>query len=78
MTSSNNTTDNEDEWVECPVCGGEGEYEVEYAVVDHMNGGFLAGRIEPCALCDGFGLVPPEDAESMLIEVDLEGGNYYH
>jgi DnaJ-class molecular chaperone len=78
MTSSNNTTDNEDEWVECPVCGGEGEYEVEYAVVDHMNGGFLAARIEPCALCDGFGRVPPEDAESMLIQVDLEGGNYYH
>jgi hypothetical protein len=45
MTSSNNTTDNEDEWVECPVCGGEGEYEVEYAVVDHMRGGFLAARI---------------------------------
>ena len=77
MTSSSNTTDNDD-WVECPVCGGEGEYEVEYAVVDHMDGGFLAGRMETCPLCDGFGLVPPEDAESMLIEVDLEGGNYYH
>ena len=78
MTSSNNTTDNEDEWVECPVCGGEGEYEVEYAVVDHMNGGYLAASIEPCALCDGFGRVPPEDADSMLIQVDLESGNYYH
>ena len=78
MTSSNNTTDNEDEWVECPVCGGEGEYEVEYAVVDHMNGGYLAASIEPCALCDGFGRVPPEDADSMLIQVDLDSGNYYH
>ena len=78
MTSSNNTMDNEDEWVECPVCNGEGEYEVEYAVVDHMNGGYLAASIEPCALCDGFGRVPPEDAESMLIQIDLESGNYYH
>lgn len=79
MTSSSNTTDNDDDqWVQCPVCGGEGEYEVEFAVVDHMNGGYLSTEIETCALCDGFGEVPPEDAESFVISVDLDDGNYYH
>jgi len=29
-------------------------------------------------LCDGFGEVPPEDAESFVISVDLDDGNYYH
>ena len=39
MTSSSNITDND--WVPCPECGGEGKYEVEVAVVDHMRGGYL-------------------------------------
>ena len=76
MTSSNNTTNN-DEWVICPECGGWGEYEVEVAVIDHMNGGYLTEAKEECEMCGGAGEVLAEDLE-MQIEVFLEGGDGYH
>jgi DnaJ-class molecular chaperone len=78
MTSSSNTTDNDDDqWVTCPDCGGEGEYEVEIAVVDHANGGYLAGVMQECETCNGFGEVESDEAE-IFIEVHLEGGDSYH
>ncbi len=77
MTSSSNTTDNDDDWVTCPDCGGEGEYEVEIAVVDHMRGGYLQDVTVECELCGGFGEVESDEAE-IFIEVHLEGGDSYH
>ena len=75
MTSSSNITDND--WVPCPECGGEGKYEVEVAVVDHMRGGYLQDVTIECELCGGFGEVEADEAE-IFIEVHLEGGDSYH
>lgn len=39
----------------CFDCGGSGEVESEVAVIDHMNGGYLAGSTSVCQRCDGEG-----------------------
>ncbi|MEL0116920.1 MAG: hypothetical protein VW739_04325 [Pelagibacteraceae bacterium] len=76
MTSSSNTTAND--YVECPLCGGEGQIEVEVAVVDHMNGGYLKEEMMTCELCDGNGEVLQDDADEFTIFVELEDGPFLH
>ncbi|MDA7891193.1 hypothetical protein N9B14_01380 [Akkermansiaceae bacterium] len=70
MTSSSNTTFSD--YVKCPDCGGDGEYEVEVAVIDHSNGGFIKGIMQTCEFCDGDGEVHEEDAAEFLINIEFE------
>lgn len=75
MTSTNSTMDDE---VVCPLCGGEGKYEVEVEVIDHMRGGYLDSEVVDCEMCGGWGKVDKEEAAEFVIHVELEDGNYYH
>ena len=70
MTSTNNTTPSD--YVKCPECGGESQYEAEVAVVDYNNGGYLKGVMVDCEFCDGDGEVHEEDAAEFLIHVEFE------
>lgn len=71
MTSTNNTTASD--YVNCPDCGGAGEYyEVEVEVIDHANGGFIKGITKTCEFCDGDGEVHEEDAAEFLSHVEFE------
>ena len=48
---------------ECPECFGDGEVEVDYAVKDYVNGGYIRTEIEDCPQCDGSGEVEDWDEE---------------
>jgi DnaJ-class molecular chaperone len=48
---------------ECPECLGTGEVEVDIAVVDYMNGGYIRTEIDICPECDGSGEVEDWDEE---------------
>jgi len=50
---------------ECPECFGEGEVEVDYAVRDYVNGGYIRTEIEICRACDGSGELECDDEEEM-------------
>ena len=47
--------------LECPECQGSGEAEYEVAVVDYVCGGYYTDQTMTCQLCDGFGLIEPDD-----------------
>lgn len=42
---------------DCPDCGGTGDVEVDYAIRDFVNGGYIQTEIETCRTCDGSGEV---------------------
>lgn len=52
-----------DDEIDCPECFGAGEVEYEFYVIDHIRGGEYIGRVLPCKMCEGSGViyVEPED-----------------
>jgi len=48
---------------ECEYCQGQGIADVEHAVIDYVNGGYLADSQDTCPDCDGRGWVELDDAE---------------
>ena len=50
--------------LECEHCEGQGECEVEVAVPDYMNGGYLTTATGECPVCYGRGWVDIEDDEA--------------
>lgn len=76
MTSSNNITASDR--AVCPMCGGEGQIEVEVAVIDHMDGGYLKEAYIDCEFCDGNGEVDADDAAEFTFHIELDDGPYYH
>ena len=76
MTSYSNQYPKE---IECPECGGEGRCEYEVAVVDYEHGGYLAGKMMECQLCEGYGEITVEEEEDELdIIVQLENTGSIH
>lgn len=43
--------------IKCQECEGTGWVYEEFAVVDYVNGGYLAARIIDCPNCDGLGMI---------------------
>lgn len=43
--------------IKCHECDGEGEYEVDEAVVDYTHGGYIRSEMVTCDNCDGDGTV---------------------
>lgn len=39
----------------CPTCDGEGQFQIEYDVIDYVNGGHIATKWVPCKNCGGSG-----------------------
>ena len=39
----------------CPTCDGEGQFQIEYDVIDYVSGGYIATKWVPCEYCFGSG-----------------------
>lgn len=53
-----------EEVYECEHCDAAGQCEVEYAVPDYMNGGYLTTATGECPVCYGRGWVDIEDEDA--------------